>query len=245
MKYFFICLLSVLFTQNTYGQFYEGFPLILSSPFDMDTIETQEPTFMWQCDMATILNDPRLSLQFVLSPMEDGQSKSEAILINQPIYILSNVLNSSLYFPSTIDKLERGKTYAWQIQLLFNGMAIQFSEPWQFTIDLPAVLPTNYFILRKHQDASFYSINKPELRLKIVNTSVIKNFSGMIRNDDNEVFPITLEFVNQEEDLLQTIKSSNYYFKVDFSTLKLAEGNYIFEWRHEKTNYFLNFIYKK
>ncbi len=245
MKFIMILFLSFLITDKIFAQSYDGFPLILSSPFDMDTIETQEPTFVWQCDMATILNDPRLSLQFVLSPMEEGQSKSEALLINQPVYILSNVLNSSLHYPNTVEKLEQGHTYVWQIQLLYNGMPIQYSEPWQFTIDLPRVDAANFFLLRKHQDAGFYIINQPELRLKITNSAVINNFNGTIRNDNNEVFPITLEFVNPEENLIQTIKSSNYYFKIDFASLKLPEGNYVFEWRHEKTNYYLNFIYKK
>lgn len=245
MKFFLFLFLSSVITNNVIAQIYDGFPLILSSPFDMDTIETQEPTFVWQCDIATILNDPRLSLQFVLSPMEEGQSKSEALLINQPIYILSNVLNSSLHYPNTVEKLQQGHTYVWQLQLLYSGMAIQYSEPWQFTIALPQKETTNFFLLRKHQDASFYLIHQPEIKLKITNTSVIKNFKGVVRNDNNESFPITLEFVNNDEDLLQTIKSSNYYFKVDLTSLKLPEGNYVFEWRHEKTNYFLNFIYKK
>lgn len=244
MKNIFICIISLISIQITYGQISEGFPLILSSPFDMDTIETQEPTFVWQCDMATIMNDPRLSLQFILSPLDDGQSKSEALFVNQPIYILSNVLNSSLHYPNSVDILERGKTYVWQIQLLFNGMVIQLSDPWQFTLDLPIIPSSNYLILRKHQDASFYVINQSEFKLKISNTSKIENFAATLRNDKNEVYAVNLEFDNKEQDTNKVI-SSNYYLKVDFTSLKLPEGNYVFEWRYGKTNYFLNFSYIK
>jgi hypothetical protein len=68
---FSISLFFGCFSQNS------SLPITLSSPFDKDTIEDKEPTFVWQTNLTSIQNDARLSQVIVVCKIESNQTPSE------------------------------------------------------------------------------------------------------------------------------------------------------------------------
>lgn len=219
----------------------ENFPIQLSMPFDEDTITNTVPNFIWQCDLASIQTNPRLSLQYVLVEKFDSQTKTESLTTNTPINVVSNLLSTSYNHPSTLEELKPGHSYVWQVQLLFNDVVVQVSEPWVFTIFKPFVPKVNYTLLRKKLDGSIYYTNMDKLYVMIPNDYQVENLTVIIR--DNQNVKREVELIQVENEGSTSKKNySNLYFELDLSDLNLNKGYYTMDWiSGKKQHYFLNF----
>ncbi len=220
---------------------FENIPISLSIPFDTDTIETVNPTFVWQCNLSAIQNDPRLSLQFALVKLEANQTPSEAIATNPTICFMDAVMSSSLSYPSSLEPLEKGRSYVWQVRLLYNQQIVQVSEPWKFTIANPQPIKHQYIIARKKLDGSTYIIQEPILYIMFKNEGKNVDTNVWLVNSNNEKQALKLKSVlvdeNQPSKLL-----SNFYFIADMSDLDLENGNYTLKWEAVKNEIlFINF----
>jgi hypothetical protein len=220
---------------------FENIPISLSIPFDTDTIETVNPTFVWQCNLSAIQNDPRLSLQFALVKLEANQTPSEAIATNPTICFMDGVMSSSLSYPSSLEPLEKGRSYIWQVRLLYNQQIVQVSEPWKFTIANPQPIKHQYILARKKLDGSTYIIQEPILYIMLKNEGKNVDTNVWIVNSNNEKQALKLKSVlvdeNQPSKLL-----SNFYFVADMSDLDLENGNYTLKWEAIKNEMlFINF----
>lgn len=220
---------------------FENIPISLSIPFDTDTIETVNPTFVWQCNLSAIQNDPRLSLQFALVKLEANQTPSEAIATNPTICFMDGVMSSSFSYPSSLEPLEKGRSYVWQVRLLYNQQIVQVSEPWKFTIANPQPIKHQYILARKKLDGSTYIIQEPILYIMLKNEGKNVDTNVWIVNSKNEKQALKLKSVlvdeNQPSKLL-----SNFYFIADMSDLDLDNGNYTLKWEAIKNEMlFINF----
>ena len=114
-------------------------PPLLNSPADKSEIENPYPQFSWipptPYDMFT-----NLSYDLVLSEVLEGQSPTEAIQYNMPIYTRSEIVHSFESYASSFARLETGKLYAWQV-VAKNGLNYAAkTEVWTFKLkktDLP------------------------------------------------------------------------------------------------------------
>lgn len=210
---------------------YSNMPITLSLPNDQDTIEEQEPTFVWQCNTSALQNDPRLEMQIVVVELEDEQAASDGLAVNAPIFVRSNLLTGSVPYSSTDHELEKGKTYAWQVSYLFNGVLIQQSEAWVFTLADPQPLRPQYMALRRESDGASYHLHEPVLYMKIAESGKL-SLSGTIRGGSGESHTVKI-VPTDNPDTQRTLfhSSGEMLCKVDFSELELDNGSYTFSWK--------------
>lgn len=241
-----LILFSLMFlTHFAFGQ-YSGTPLMLSLPMDQDTIEEDEPVFVWQTTLSNVQNDPRLNVQLSVVKMETDQTQTEAMVENTPVFIRQNLLSNSLNYSSIDHELEEGVWYAWQVVMFYNGVQVQQSEVWKF-INTPPVEPVHaYYSLRTKADNSFIEL---EGKVLYVTTSENGDFqmSGVISGKGIANQKIVFEEIRNNENQsseasIQGIESR--YFQCDLSDLKLKKGNYKIEWNASSAKHFILLLKK-
>ncbi|HLP53379.1 MAG TPA: hypothetical protein VK151_00030 [Fluviicola sp.] len=242
----FLHLLLFLFIGTPAFSQYSALPITLSLPNDKDTIEEKEPTFVWQCNTVALQNDPRLEQQIVVVELQEDQTPAEAVLINPPLFIRLHLQTGTTVYSSQEHPLEEGKSYAWQVSYLFNGVVIQQSEAWVFTLTKPKEPTHQYLALRRQSDGSVYQANEPVLYIKIAESGMLP-LKGTIGSSDGTKKDVRLTPQGTEDQKADTFQSSGEMLcKVDFKDLDLDEGHYVFSWKSPGgTNYKLHFQLNK
>src|SRR5574343_47642 len=244
MKNLMFILLLILFQLSGFSQ-YSSLPIGLSMPMDQDTIEEKEPNFVWQTNLTTIQNDPRISQQIVVVKVETDQTATEAMIANAPIYICTGLLSNSITYPSTGTELEYGSTYAWQIDFLFNGSLVQQSDVWQFTLDEPYVPRTEYVSVRSTNDGQFIPVLDNRLNI-LISEPLEFELNGVIQSFNGDSYNVVLqEEIDGELVTQQTSVPTNEtrYFSVDLQSLDLDNGTYQFTWlAGDNRRFVLNFV---
>jgi hypothetical protein len=224
---------------------YASLPIGLSMPMDQDTLAEKEPNFVWQTNLTTIQNDPRISQQIVVVKVESDQTATEAMLVNAPIYICTGLLSNSITYPPTGTELEYGSTYAWQIDFLFNGSLVQQSDVWQFTLDEPYVPKTEYVAVRSTNDGQFIPVFDNRLNI-LISEPLEFELNGVIQSFNGDSYNVVLqEEIAGELVTQQTSIPTNEtrYFSVDLHNLNLDNGTYQFTWlAGENRRFVLNFV---
>lgn len=244
MRIFLSLLFGVmLFTAS--AQF-SNFPVTLSIPYDYDTITNVNPVFVWQCNLSAIQNDPRLSLRFAMTEKENTQSSAEAITSNLPLCTAEGLLSTSYPYPSTLQDLQAGHTYVWQVQLLFNDQVVEESEPWQFTIADPQPVNHQFIALNPGQDGSFHTFADQHAWLVLKDEYDFESQNARIRKPNGEVMQINLDKVyagEEEEDGNLFNESSQHYLHYDLDAVPRMQGIYTLTITSKNNQvYFLNFI---
>lgn len=169
-----------------------NYPLNLVTPFDEDTIETIYPMFVWQIDLQSLLNDPRLSQQFILVEKINDQTNSAAINQNQPLLLLNQFQSDFYNYDVSNTELERGKTYVWQINLLYNNVLIQSSDPWQFTIEEQELVNKQFILLKSEIDPTYFETDQDTLLFKIkANYSFVNQQVFLTNEETNETMEVS------------------------------------------------------
>jgi len=132
---------------------------------DYDTIIETEPNFIWQTNITALQTDPRYSQRYVLCELLENQLKGEAIAANTPILVLEDYQNTMYSYSSTTTELLPGHTYVWQVSILFNGMVVDQSEPYQFTILKPKDPTPNFYPVAFKNDGQTYMVNNEQIGL--------------------------------------------------------------------------------
>ena len=109
---------------------------ILSTPLQLVTPDNGErscerrPRFTWQPPMPLT---PGMSYTLKLVEVKNGQSQSEALLVNTPVIFQANIKGFLLPYPSGSPDLKENTTYAWQVIANDRGRQ-SVSEVWEFAI---------------------------------------------------------------------------------------------------------------
>jgi len=106
--------------------FTEGLTLI--SPANGGSLDTvKQPTFTWEH------NGKDQNYTFFLTEIEDGQSPAVALKSNKMIFTKNDIKEKRFVYPSTAEKLQPGKKYAWSVQAGTgpgNEPTIPFTFDW-------------------------------------------------------------------------------------------------------------------
>ncbi len=109
-------------------------PPLLVQPADQSEVSTTYPQFSWipptPQEMFTDLNYTLTVVQ-----VDSGQSASEAILHNLPVYSKTQLTNLFEQYPSSFNSLEEGRTYAWQVQAFNGGVFAASTDVWSFKLN--------------------------------------------------------------------------------------------------------------
>jgi len=242
MKHIFLLILLSV-TAVSYSQ-YSSTPIMLSLPMDADTIEEDEPTFVWQTTLSNLQNDPRLNVQLAVVQVQEGQTPAEAIAENNPVFLRQNLLSSSLNYSSIDHELQEGVWYAWQVVLFYNGVQVQQSEVSKF-IKAESVVPVpSYIALRTKADNSIYELSGDKL---YVTTDESGDFQlqGTISGKHSGKQPIQFVEVGAGNANESVQRNESRYFSCDLSELDLKKGTYRIEWEPTTSKHFILLIKKQ
>lgn len=224
-----LLLLSVF--NNLFAQ-QSAFPVTLSNPMDYDTIIETEPNFVWQTNITALQSDPRYSQRYVLCELEENQLKGDAIAVNIPILVLEDYQNTMYSYSSTTTELEQGHTYVWQVSILFNGLIVDQSEPFQFTILEPEIPLPNFYPVMFKNDGQMLVVKNGQIGFVTSETGNLdlKILLTLNGHDSQEVY--LNEFTDGELGTATTSPGGNKkrLFILDVSALELEEGFYNASW---------------
>jgi hypothetical protein len=123
-------------------------------PMDNDVIEEQRPNFSWTVSGAAL--PPGQSAQLVLVPCKEGLA-ARCIGAERPLFIAQDVRTPSVPFPPAVPSLEPGARYAWQVERSLNGVVVDRTDPWLFSVHKPNVPAENKYVnLTTIQPGSVY-----------------------------------------------------------------------------------------
>ena len=105
--------------------------LNLIEPYNKDKICDKRPMLTWE---PLIPGIPGSYYQLVLTEIKRGQSATEAINYNLPVFNQSNIISPLLPYPSVAAELENKKKYAWQVTAYKDGTILNRSEIWEFAV---------------------------------------------------------------------------------------------------------------
>ena len=133
-------------------------PLLLFTPYDTEEIETTQPLLGWIRPGPAYLF-PGIRYQVKVVEMLKGQSSTEAIKKNNAMMYQADYEPINLVYPGFAEKLDTGKTYAWQVLgSMGNGQLLE-SEVWTFRLKQPDSLKKelppvySYYKLKPEKDA--------------------------------------------------------------------------------------------
>ena len=132
--------------------------LYLVNPLDGDTVDSKYPILSWtHSEPFTILNQGE-SYRMIVSEMKKEQSADEAITVNTPVMVKSNLRDHQLQYPYDAKELKEGGKYAWQVQKLSDGVIINKTEAWVFNLRMLNLQKSlKYVAVKRELDGSFYN----------------------------------------------------------------------------------------
>ena len=68
----------------------------------------------------------------VVSEIKKDQSTEEAISVNSPVMVKNYLKEHQVQYPYDAKELKEGKSYAWQVQKIGDGIVLNKSESWKF-----------------------------------------------------------------------------------------------------------------
>lgn len=215
------------------------YPLALSAPYHLDTIDNKRPTLIWQGDLTAVLTDPRVDMFLVLVEKKSGQSISEALIMNTPLYSGYGLKDLNFPFPSSVEDLLSGHTYAWQVQMRINGMPATQSEQWEFTIRDLKRDESQYIKLTTGVNNTVYKI-RADYVCFVIEDKGIQKIKGRLRkvSDGNTTYAL--------DDIKKTNTNRDFgYYRARIDQLNLKEGNYVLELWADNMNYVMQFYFEK
>lgn len=230
LKFILLILFAYLFTGMSYSQ--NTYPVTLSSPMDYDTIIETEPMFMWQTDIAGLQSDTRYSQRYVLCELLENQTKGDAIVLNPPLITLEDYASIIYTYSSSASPLEMGHTYVWQVSILFNGMIVDQSEVFQFTIYEPDNILPRFHPVAFKNDAQFLPVHDGKIGLITEESGELDLTIDLELNGQTSQQAQLNEYI---DGALQTAATSNSgnkkrLFVLNIDALDLPAGNYSAAW---------------
>lgn len=108
-------------------------PPLLNMPEDKADLQSPYPQFNWMPPSPFMMFD-NLSYDILVTEVLPGQSSSEAIQYNIPVYSRSNIIQPVDNYPSSYPKLDTTKTYAWQVIARNGATYAAKTDVWTFRI---------------------------------------------------------------------------------------------------------------
>jgi hypothetical protein len=167
-------------------------PPMLSLPFDGSEDETTTPQFSW-LPPAPLNMFNNLTYDFKLVEVAEGQTATEAIQQNMPVYTVSNHPDIFLNYPSSHTPLDTGKVYAWQVFANNNNVYAAQSEVWTFK---PATILSDtiskeliqYFVFKEFDEQQpIYSIKTNKISFKFYSWMQAGTANFLIKDEGENI----------------------------------------------------------
>lgn len=134
----------------------EALFLDLVQPWDGDSIDEIRPPLTWTIT-GSLPSVKAADIRLVLVGQPNGSNAAQALASERPIFMVPHVKARTVPYPFGVQDLERGKCYAWQVELLDQGRVLDRSEPWAFCVrKQPEPFQNKYVRLDRPQPGSTY-----------------------------------------------------------------------------------------
>jgi len=225
-------------------------PLILATPENDSEIEETRPMFTW-IPPSPVAGSANLNYSMILVEIMEGQNKSDALSINRPLIEMEGIAQPSLMFPSDLPELEKGKTYAWQVQAFVGKTPIAKSEQWKFKIKKEEKKKDSsmYAVVSRNMDAAAYRIAEDGFLYFVFNDSkptVTLNYEIMKSNLElikSSVLKINYDEKESREVSITDLEFIGFgKFKINVGALNLRPGYYYLHIiSQDKEHFYLKF----
>jgi len=109
-------------------QYYNSLDLVF--PYDNDTIYDSYPLLKW---LQLIPEVSDVEYLLTITELLAGQNKELSMVYN-PFLYNEKTINTDISYPLFARKLEKGKSYSWQVKAIKDNRIVTESEIWVFTI---------------------------------------------------------------------------------------------------------------
>lgn len=148
-------------------------PPLLNTPSDKSISRSAYPQLTWMPPAPMDMFD-NLNYDIAVAEILEGQSATEAILYNTPVYTKGYLKVPYENYPSSYSRLQPGKTYAWQVTARNGLNYAAMTDIWTFSIakDSSKIETTNdFYVLVKN------NINESGINYISGNSLKIKYYS--------------------------------------------------------------------
>lgn len=245
-KYLYCCLVIQKKTTEWSDEYSEEFSsgmdsfLQLVSPADADSIAEQRPVFNWlhSSDFSMLQDDEYFKL--ICTEMIGDKSPSEAIENDPPVFVKDRLNTHLLNFPFELPPLEKGKSYAWEVQKISSNHIVSKTETWKFSIiDEKPPEYDKYVSLSRTLNANFYTVREGKIFFRFDENYLSGKMECKLYNEKRELLKGLPENEKGEHDYERRLKSSGYNrFEMDLNPFSLKNGYYLLEVRNEKNENF-------
>lgn len=217
-------------------------PPLLISPENQSIVDGINPTFSWLPPSPVQLFN-NLSYNFKIVEVLPGQSNTDAIQQNAPVYSSFNIFSQNLVYGPSLPSLQIDKQYVWQVTALNNLSEVSKSEIWNFSLKHTShkatILDINstYLKLSKAESDAGKGIFQSKIRIAYINETsdtvwniLVKDLSSL--NSGFVIHPLQslqpgqnlmeydasndLRFIDGHEYLLQIPNSRNELWQIKF-----------------------------
>jgi len=127
-------------------------PPMLISPADSSLLETAPAQFSW-IPPAPDGMFSRLNYEIIITPVNEGQTATEAIQENVPFYSQGNLTANFLSYAAAYQAFEKDKWYAWQVVARDDRNYAGKTDAWVFKMNAdkatPVINSSSYLSLGK------------------------------------------------------------------------------------------------
>jgi hypothetical protein len=196
-------------------------------PVDSDTIDEVRPTLAWTISSSKIPFGQKARL--LLVPLTGEGDAYHAMAGARPVFVVDALDRLIVPYPNGVPDLERGRSYAWQVERFRDGVLIDRTEAWRFHVRPDGPIEVDRYVL--------LGAHTTNATVDVVDDSVF------IRIPDNNGRAISCRVFLWNGDMLDTRSNAlrneipainptgNDLFEIDLSGCGLKNGEYGLEVR--------------
>lgn len=179
-------------------------PPYLITPYNDEVITSKYPLLSWHPPYP--IDESKITYALKLSAIGDRQSPAQALKSNMPYINRGNLSAKYLQYTSIFPPLEYGKSYAWKIDVYYQGQYVTATDIWRFTVGQPSTAKEGgdeeeevdsscFKVITGETDGGYY-IAKGVLQFAYDNTANDSLLSyTIVRNEDLESISNTPEVI--------------------------------------------------
>jgi len=214
--------------------------IYLLYPSDNDSIETTTPILLWNHSEPFSALASNEYFRMIVSDIKGDQTADEAVIINTPLMLRNNLTTHTLQYPYDAPQLKKGKQYAWQVQKISNGIVINKTEAWKFSIVIEnPVADVKYVALKKVLDAGYHKVENNKLFFKFEEEYVSGKISCIIYNSKRGTIVPRVKSEGVTTNDLNFKQNGYNRYEINLNELEIKKGYYTLEAKNEKGETFL------
>ncbi len=198
--------------------------LDLVHPWDRDTIDETRPTLTWSLSTS---GAPTANARLVLSSMPAERTPTQAMAGERPRVMVPDVRPGTIPYPPTVPDLQRGKCYAWQVEVLDGTRVKERSEPWGFCVRPMTTTRVNKYVrLEGLQTGAVYEVFDDRVYFRYDEPYASSSISCIILGADRTIIIPDAQNESGKNTSMNARNVGANLFELDLQPYHLKSGTY-------------------